>query len=155
LGLVLHRYLRDLERVDELVRSELEARGCQFADEFAVLVGLHLFRVDLHDREEPLLLDVEIERRFIAGELVVVVLQPVVEVIGPLRFEDLVIERADDAGFQHLDRGWTWHDRHAAETRGAAESSESSKAAAAEAQPRSAETTETEYQMRLRLLALL
>ena len=57
-------------------RSKREARRRDFADEAAVLVLLHLQRVDLHDGEEPFLLDVVVERRLIAVEAVLVVFQP-------------------------------------------------------------------------------
>ena len=76
LGLVLDADLRDLERVDELLAGELEAGRRDFAGEGAVLVLLHLHGVDLHDGEEPLLLDVEVERRLVAGVAVLVVLEP-------------------------------------------------------------------------------
>ena len=79
------RDLRDLERIDELLAGELEARRRDFAGEGAVLVALHLHGVDLHDGEEPLLLDVEVERGFIAGVAVLVVLEPLEQVVGPAR----------------------------------------------------------------------
>ena len=104
LGLVLHRDLRDLQRIDELVGGELEPRRRHLAGEGAVLVALHLHRVDLHHREDPLLLHVEAERRFVAGVGVFVVLEPLVEVVRPACLDDLVVERTDDAGLQHLDR---------------------------------------------------
>src|SRR5262249_24924587 len=51
LGPVLDRDLRDLERVNQLVAAELEARRRDFPGKGAVLVALHLHGVDLHDRE--------------------------------------------------------------------------------------------------------
>jgi hypothetical protein len=71
--------------------------------EGAVLVTLHLHGVDLHDGEEPLFLDVEVERRFIAGVAVFVVLEPLEKIVGAAGFDDLVIQGADDAGFEDFD----------------------------------------------------
>src|SRR5437899_4038980 len=62
-GPVLHRDLRDLERVDEFIGGELETRRRHFAGEAAVLVLLHGGGVYLHHREESLLLHVEVDRK--------------------------------------------------------------------------------------------
>ena len=100
--LVLHRDLRDLERIDEFIGRELEARGSDFTGIGAILVLLHLHGVDLHDGEEPLLLHVEVERRLVAGVAVLVLLEPGEEIIGPVGSDDLVVEGANDAGFVAL-----------------------------------------------------
>jgi len=91
-GLVLHADLRDLERVDELFGGELKARRRDLTGEAAVLVALHLHGVDLHDGEEPLLLHIEVEAGFIAGVAILVVFEPLEQVVGSFGGDDLVIE---------------------------------------------------------------
>jgi len=88
-----------LSGVDEFLTRELKARRRDVAGVGAVLAFLHLHGVDLHDREDPLLLDVEVERRLVAGELVLVVFQPLVQIVGPAGFDDFVVERTDHALF--------------------------------------------------------
>src|SRR5262245_49947857 len=65
LGFILNTDLRDLQWIYQLIRSELEASGRDLAVKRTVRLFLHLRRVDLHHSEDPLFLDVEIERRFI------------------------------------------------------------------------------------------
>ena len=103
---VLDGNLRDLERVNDFVRGELEACGRDFANVAAVLVLLHLHGVDLHDREKPLLLYVIVERRLVTGVAVLVGLQPGEQVIRAASLDDLVVQRTDDALLDHLDGRW-------------------------------------------------
>src|SRR5207245_1486955 len=63
--------------------------------------ALHLVRIDLHHRKDPALLDVKAERLLIAAVMVAVLLQPVVEIVGPFGGDDLVVQRADDPRLQH------------------------------------------------------
>src|SRR5262249_43613738 len=87
---------------DKFFAGEGEAGGGDLALVGAVLAPLHLHGVDLHDGEDPLLLDVEVEGGLVARVAVLVVLQPLVQVVGALGQNDLVIQRSDDAGLKHL-----------------------------------------------------
>ena len=76
LRVVLDADLRHPQGVDQLVRRELEPGGRDLAVIGAVGPGFHLLGVDLHDGEEPRLLDVEVEGLLVARILVLVLLQP-------------------------------------------------------------------------------
>src|SRR5262249_29858007 len=85
----------------------------------------------------------------VAAVAVPVLLQPGKKIIRAARLDDLVIERADHAGLDHLDLGLAWCRNHPAKT-----AADAAKAATQAAEAATAELT-TRHQMRLRELAPL
>src|SRR5262249_5984647 len=103
--------------------GKLKTRWRYLAIKRPIGFPFHLHRIDFHVGEEPLFLDVELQSRPIARVMIVARLKPSKEFVGAAGGKNLVIERADNPGFQDRQVGgarYTWRPAKTADAKSAA-----------------------------------